>query len=185
LLSTMLPALAQSEAPQFRSDAEVEAFGSFATTSFNNGVRTATSSVGEMGTYRFMLNPFNGLEVNVGHTENTVFDAVAAPAPGIKTASYESTAAYVFRYPTHRFIPFFLAGGGALVFDPSGASALGAQARGALIYGGGADVEFSARFFLRAEFQGLLCRNPTFGVPGLSGNTVNRAQPSLGFGFRF
>jgi opacity protein-like surface antigen len=90
-----------------------------------------------------------------------------------------------------RIQPFALAGGGALVFDPAGNSGgtfVGAtsEARGAFLYGGGADYVFTRHFSFRAEYRGLVYKAPSFNVAGLNADSwTNAAQPSAGIVFRF
>jgi opacity protein-like surface antigen len=80
-----------------------------------------------------------------------------------------------------------LAGAGGLIFDPNNFAGASAQARAAFVYGGGADFNLSKHVFLRAEYRGLLYNSPTYDFPGLSGldRISHRAEPSVGFGFRF
>ena len=90
---------------------------------------------------------------------------------------------------------------GALIFDPrnvnqsvlSGFVSPGAvanattQTRAAFIYGGGADFNITSRLYLRAEYRGFVYNSPTYDLAGLSGvdRTTHRAEPSVGFGYRW
>src|SRR3981081_2213876 len=67
-----LPAFAQDENPQYKSEASVQAFGSFLTSTVNNGVeQKATDSGGVLARYRFFFNKNHGVELNYGHSVNT------------------------------------------------------------------------------------------------------------------
>jgi len=59
--------------------------------------------------------------------------------------------------------------------------------RRAVVYGGGADFKLTQRFFLRAEYRGLIYNSPTFDIAPLNNldRVTHRAEPSIGFGYRF
>jgi opacity protein-like surface antigen len=73
------------------------------------------------------------------------------------------------------------------VFDPKDTPGIGSQTRAAFVYGGGADFTLSNHIFVRAEYRGLVYNSPTFDISGLGGlgRTTHRAEPSVGFGYRF
>jgi opacity protein-like surface antigen len=83
--------------------------------------------------------------------------------------------------------PFALGGVGGLVFNPTEAPGADTQARAAFVYGAGADLNFTHRLFMRAQYRGLVYNSPTFDLGPLSGldRVTHRAEPSIGFGFRF
>jgi opacity protein-like surface antigen len=83
------------------------------------------------------------------------------------------------------------AGGGALVFDPTGNAGgnfAGAttETRGAFVYGAGADYAFTRHISLRAEYRGYVYKAPDFNLAGLNTDSwTHIAQPSAGIVFRF
>ena len=87
----------------------------------------------------------------------------------------------------HGFTPFVEAGVGSLVFQPTDDPTIGTQVRAAFVYGGGADFNLTRRIFLRAEYRGLVYNSPTFGLASAQGadRVTHRAEPSIGFGYRF
>lgn len=183
-----IPAFSQEENPQYKSEASVQAFGSFLKSTVNNGVQqTATDSGGVLATYRYFFNKNHGVELNYGHSLNTQGYGLSSGPLGINAHSHEATAAYVFRYPMKKVTPFALAGVGGLVFDPKDAAGANAQGRAAFVYGGGADVSITSRLFLRAEYRGLVYNSPTFDLAPLNNldRVTHRAEPSIGFGYRF
>jgi opacity protein-like surface antigen len=105
----------------------------------------------------------------------------------VTSYSHEASAAYIFRLPRRHWTPFALAGVGGLVFDPKDFASASSQARAAFVYGAGADFNLSQRIFLRAEYRGLVYNSPTFDLGGLNGldRVTHRAEPSIGFGYRF
>jgi len=179
-----LPAYAQSEGPG-RQEVSVQAFGSFVTTTTQNGTdNSATNSGGVLGSYRFFFSTHHGVEANYGYSRNT---QNYTSMGGVKTNSHEISGAYVFRMPFHKVTPFALAGVGALVFDPRDFAGASTQTRPAFLYGAGADFNLTSRIFLRAEYRGFVYNSPTYDYPGFAGldRVTHRAEPSVGFGYRF
>ena len=177
-------AFAQEENASYKNDAAVQAFGSFVKTTTLNGIQqNTTNSGGVLGSYRFFFNTHSGVEVNYGYSLNTQSYA----GQGVNAYSHEASAAYIFRMPHHRWTPFLLAGAGGLVFDPKNFAGSDVQARAAAIYGAGADVNLTQHVFLRAEYRGLIYNSPTFNIAGFNGldRVTHRAEPSIGFGYRF
>ena len=182
------PAFSQSEGTTVRNEVSVQAFGSFVKSTTENGVdNNASNSGGILASYRYFFNAHNGIEANYGYSLNSQNYGFPSGALGVKSYSHEATAAYVFRMPMRRFTPFVLAGVGGLVFDPKDFAGANAQARAAFVYGAGADFNLSHRFFMRAEYRGLVYNSPTYDLPALAGvdRTTHRAEPSVGFGYRF
>ena len=180
-----LPAFSQETG---RSEATVQAFGSWVKSTTQDGVRQdATNSGGVLASYRFFFTNNHGVEVNYGYSLNTQNYALAAGPLGVKANQHEATAAFVYRHPLRHFTPFVEAGVGALVFNPSDKAEASTQARAAFVYGGGADFSLTRRVFVRAEYRGLVYNSPTFDLaPALGADRVtHRAEPSLGFGYRF
>jgi outer membrane immunogenic protein len=179
-----LTVFAQEEYTGFKSEATVQALGSFVTQTTQNGIQHgATDSSGVLATYRYYFDRHNGVEVNYAWTSNTEnYNAF-----GLDNNSHEFTAAYVFRMPMQRWSPFVLAGAGALIFDPANVAGANTQTRAAFVYGGGADFNLTGHLFVRAEYRGLVYNSPTFDLAGLNGfdRVTHRAEPSVGFGWRF
>ena len=186
IASMALPAFSQSETG--RNEFSAQAFGSFLKTTTDNGVQnSATNSGGVLGSYRFFFNDRNGVEVNYGYALNTQQFLSSSGALGVKSHSHEVSAAYVFRFPMKRFTPFVSAGAGSLVFDPKDIEGVDYQARAAFVYGGGADFNLTSHVFMRAEYRGFVYNSPTYNLTSLDGTDriTHRAEPSVGFGYRF
>jgi opacity protein-like surface antigen len=186
-VASIAPAYAQSEEPG-RQDVAVQAFGSFVTSTTQNGVdNSATNSGGVLASYRFFFSKHHGVEANYGYALNTQNYTSSVGGVGVRTNSHEISGAYVFRMPLRRFTPFALAGVSAMIFDPTDLAGASTQTRAAFLYGAGADVDLSHRFFLRAEYRGFVYNSPTYDLPGLDGmdRVTHRAEPSVGFGYRF
>jgi opacity protein-like surface antigen len=184
--SIALPAYAQQEGG--RQEVTVQALGSFVTNTTQNGVdHTATNSGGVLASYRFFFSQHHGVEGNYGYALNTQSYSTSTGALGVKTHSHEISGAYVFRMPFGKVTPFALAGAGALVFAPKDFSAASTQTRAAFVYGAGADFNLTHHVFVRAEYRGFVYNSPTYDLSALSGldRTTHRAEPSIGFGYRF
>jgi opacity protein-like surface antigen len=187
IASIALPAYAQSE-DAGKNEVSVQAFGSFVKTTTNNGTQnSATNSGGVLGSYRRFFNAHSGVEVNYGYALNTQGYLSSANAVGVRTYSHEVSGAYVFRLPLAHFTPFVLAGAGALVFDPTDFAGAESQTRAAFVYGGGADFNLSRHVFVRAEYRGFVYNSPTYNLTDVVGadRITHRAEPSIGFGYRF
>jgi opacity protein-like surface antigen len=187
IASTALPAFSQSE-DSGKNEVSVQAFGSFVKSTTNNGIENkATNSGGVLGSYRYFFNAHNGVEANYGYSLNNQSYSSTSGVFGVKNYSHEISAAYVFRMPMRKFTPFVLAGAGGLIFDPKDFAGANSQARAAFVYGGGADFNLSHHVFMRAEYRGFVYNSPTYDLTGLSGadRITHRAEPSVGFGYRF
>jgi opacity protein-like surface antigen len=182
-----LPAFSQEESPS-RNEVTVQAFGSFLKTTTSNGVdQSASNSGGVLGSYRFFFNRYHGVEANYGYSLNTQSYQLADSSVGVRSYSHEISAAYIFRFPLKHWTPFALAGVGGLVFDPKDTPGLSSQTRAAFVYGGGADFSLSSHIYIRAEYRGLVYNSPTYDIQSLGGldRVTHRAEPSVGFGYRF
>jgi len=179
-----LTVFAQEDYTRFKSEAAVQALGSFVTQTTQNGIQhSVTDSSGVLAAYRYYFNRHNGVEVNYAWTSNTEnYNAF-----GADNNSHEFSAAYVFRMPMRRWSPFVLAGASALIFDPANVAGASVQTRAAFVYGGGADFNLTSRLFVRAEYRGLVYNSPTYDLAGLNGldRVTHRAEPAVGFGWRF
>jgi len=177
-------AFAQEDYTAYRSDASVQALGSFVKETTENGNKQdATNSGGVLGTYRFWFNSHHGVEANYAWTTNTE----KYNKFGVKNNSHEVSAAYVFRMPMKRWSPFVLGGAGALIFSPKDFAAASTQTRAAFVYGGGADINLTNHLFMRAEYRGFVYNSPTYDLASVKGfdRVTHRAEPTVGFGWRF
>jgi opacity protein-like surface antigen len=184
-LMAAIPVLAQEAG---RQEASVQAFGSWVKSTTENGVRQgASNSGGVLANYRFFFTKSNGVEVNYGYSLNTQQFGLLGGPIGVKANQHEVTAAYVYRHVMRRFTPFAEVGVGGLVFDPTDAPGTSTQTRAAFVYGAGADFNITHHVFFRGQYRGLVYNSPTFDLVATAGTdrTTHRAQPSIGFGYRF
>jgi len=67
-----------------------------------------------------------------------------------------------------------------------GSPGVDSQTRPAFVYGIGVDFPLSSHFLMRAEYRGLLYKQPDFNIAGLQTNAVGiLSEPTLGFAYRF
>jgi outer membrane immunogenic protein len=180
---TAAPVYAQSD-ESGRQDVAVQASGSFVTSTTHNGTdNSATNSGGVLASYRFFFSKHHGVEADYGYTRNTQNYGRL----GVNTNSHEVSGAYVFRMPFGKVTPFALAGVGALVFNPRDFKGASNQTRAAFVYGAGADINLTQRIFVRAEYRGFVYNSPNYDLPALAhlDRVSHRAEPSIGFGYRF
>src|SRR5579862_802248 len=186
IASLAFPGFSQSETSGH--EVAVQALGSFVSSTTQNGVENnATNSGGVLGSYRYFFSKHHGVEADYGYALNTQTYGTAGEIQGVKTYSHEVSGAYVFRSPMGRVTPFALAGAGALIFEPKDFAGASTQTRAAFVYGAGADFNISSHVFMRAEYRGFVYNSPTFDLTGFSGldRVTHRAEPSVGFGYRF
>jgi opacity protein-like surface antigen len=182
-----LPAFGQEESTS-KADIFVEASLPFVkTTNADGAQQSASVNYGFLGGYRYFFKKHSGVEVSYGYTHTTQTYSLDSGSTGVKNNSDELFAAYVFRFPAKRWSPFVLAGAGALIFDPNAVGGATTQTRLGYQYGGGADFNLKHRVFMRAEYRGVFYDSPTFNAGGLSGldRFTHRAEPSVGFGYKF
>ena len=188
LLALTMSAVAQEQ----RSEVSIEGTGFFTKdTAGNRVLDRATNTGGFLVGYRNNINRWLSAEANYGYDRNTqtYFGSTFAR---VQTNVHQFTGSAVVRLPGFgRIQPFALAGGGALVFDPSGNSGgafAGAttETRGTFLYGAGADYVFTRHLSIRAEYRGLVYKAPSFNLAGLNTDSwTNVAEPSAGIVFRF
>jgi opacity protein-like surface antigen len=183
-----LKALAQ----EVRSEVSVQGTGFFTKDSNGNGIQNkATETGGLLIGYRYNITRWLAAEVNYGYDRNTQ-SYIGSASARVQSNIHQITGSAVVKLPSYaRIQPFALAGGGGLIFDPTnnaGGTFAGAtsQAKGAFVYGGGADYAFTKHFSLRAEYRGFVYKAPNFNLASLDTNAwTHTAQPSAGIVYRF
>jgi outer membrane immunogenic protein len=189
-LLALLPLTAMAQ--EDRSEVSVEGTGFFTKDSEGNGVRNqVTETGGFLIGYRYNFNRWLGAEANYGYDRNTQIYFGNGFAR-VQSNIHQVTGSAVVKLPGFaRLQPYALAGGGALIFDPTG-NAGGAFAgatrdnKGAFVYGVGADYGFTRHISLRAEYRGYVYKAPDFNLASLNTNAwTHTAQPSAGIVFRF
>jgi outer membrane immunogenic protein len=183
-------------AQESRKDVSVSGIGIFAP-DVNGGVvhpMTTTTTLGFLGSGRYMLTPRSALELNYAWAQNSTKYNSASFGPGrVHTRQQEITAAYVYSRTYRNYTPFVEAGVGGMFFSPirdNGTNNVDAkqQLRPGGLFGAGLAYEISPSFDIRTEFRGFVARAPDFNVPN-SVFTTNRYyvtfSPSIGVAYHF
>jgi outer membrane immunogenic protein len=175
-----------------RSEVSLEGTGFFTHDSSGNGdLNRASNTGGLLVGYRYNFNRWFAVEANYGYDRNTqmYFGNTLAR---VQSDIHQLTGSAVVKLPgLGRIQPYALAGGGALVFEPTGnaggiVAGANQQTRGTFLYGLGADYILARHWSLRAEYRGLVYKAPDFNLAGLNTDSwTNISQPSAGIVFRF
>jgi opacity protein-like surface antigen len=179
-------------AQEARSEISVQGTGFFTKDSNGNGIQNkATETGGLLIGYRYNITRWLAAEANYGYDRNTQ-SYIGSTSGRVQSNIHQITGSAVVKLPGFAKIqPYALAGGGGLIFDPTdnaGGIFAGAtsEARGAFLYGGGADYAFTRHLSLRAEYRGLVYKSPSFNLASLKTDAwTHIAQPSAGIVYRF
>jgi opacity protein-like surface antigen len=181
-------------AQEAKNEVSVQGTGFFTKDSSGNGISRTTTNTGglEVG-YRYRINRWFSAEGNYGFDRNTQRFFSGAGDNRIQADVHGVTGDVAVNLPLRirKLSPYALAGGGGLIFHPTGngggfVPGADTQARGAFLYGAGADYVLTRHFSLRAEYRGFVYKNPDFGLVSLKTDTwTHTAQPSAGFVYRF
>jgi outer membrane immunogenic protein len=195
LLGALMLSAAAGYAQESRQDVSISATVPFAPQITGNSVQKNSSmTLGLLASYRYLLTPRSGLEINYGYAQNTQYYQVFGKAQGgIHILQQEISAAYVYSRNYKNFSPFLEAGPGAMIFSPfkdAGTTTLDAKQTTGIggLFGGGVAYELSPSFDIRAEYRGFVTKTPAFGLPGNIFNT-NRYEvistPAIGIAYHF
>jgi opacity protein-like surface antigen len=183
-------------AQESRHEVSLQGTGFFTSSTSGNGTSyDATQTGGFLGTYRYHINHWISAEAAYGYDGNTQkYLYLSSSSFRIQSGIHQFTGSLVVNLPSSpksKLNPYFLAGGGALLFEPTGnqfnsLSGAQSQTKGAFVYGGGVNYAIRKGISLRAEYRGLVYRTPDFGFGALMTNAVTHtAVPSAGLSFRF
>jgi outer membrane immunogenic protein len=198
LLSALMLSAVAGYAQESRQDASISATVDFAPQINAIGVQKNTSmTMGFVASYRYLLTPRSGLELNYAYAQNTQYYQVSGKNKGgVHTLQSEISGAYVYNMNFKRYNPFAEVGVGAMIFDPikdSGTTAgfdVKRNTNIGALFGAGLAYELSPSFDIRVEYRGFVVKTPDFGVNsnGLSYQT-NRYEvistPAIGVAYHF
>ena len=194
LLGALMLLASAGYAQESRQDASVSAIGVFTPEVNGNAVKlTTTTTVGFLGSYRYMLTPRSALELNYSFAQYTSrYSTSFLPNVRIHTRQQEITGAYVYNFRNYKnFNPFLEAGVGGLIFTPIrdyGTTNFDTKQNtnvGAL-FGGGVAYELSPSWDIRAEYRGFVVKAPDFGLTNFKTNRWEVISlPALGVAYHF
>jgi outer membrane immunogenic protein len=195
LLGALMLSAAAAYTQESRQDVSVSGFGLIGPQVHANGpvAMNPTNTAGVLASYRFLLTPRSGLELNYSWAQNTnyftgAFGGSRTPIP-VHTRQQELSAAYVFGLSFKRYNPFLEGGVGGIIFTPilNGTATLDAKQKTGIgaVFGGGLAYELSPSFDVRIAYHGILVKAPAF----TSDLTTNRyeviSMPAIGVAYHF
>jgi len=181
-------------AQESRSEVSLQGTGFFTQDTNGQGTsRTTTNTGGFLIGYRYHFNRWLAAEANYGFDRDTQKYFSSGGLSRVQSDVHAATAAAVIDLPFRisRLHPYVLGGGGSLVFHPTGnasgfVSGADTQAKGAFLYGAGANYALTRHVSLRAEYRGYVYKDADFGLKSLKTDSwTHTAQPSAGIVFRF
>jgi outer membrane immunogenic protein len=178
-----------------RQDFSASAFGLISPDVTGNAVHmSATTTIGFLGSYRYLVTPRSALEANYGFAQNSnKYVTSFIPNGRIHTRQQEATVAYVYNLTFKRFNPFGEIGTGAMFFQPIKdqlTNNLDAKSNTRIggLFGAGVAYEISPSFDIRVEYRGFLLKAPDFSTPNAIFKT-NRweviSTPVVGVAYHF
>jgi opacity protein-like surface antigen len=193
----LVGAVGMASAQESRQDISASFIGTMSPQVYGLGVEpmTTTHTGGFLGSYRYLLTPRSGLELNYSWAQYSVkYNLATALVPNssqVHARQQEISGAYVYSRSYRNYNPFVEAGVGGMIFTPildNGTKVLDTKQNtnvGAL-FGGGLAYEVSPSFDVRIEYRGFLCKAPDFGIASFkSSRYYVVSTPSLGIAYHF
>ena len=191
----LLVAVSLAAGQDERSSVAVGGMGVFTKDVSGNGLdQSVTNSGGIFASFRYGFRPHSAIDLTYDYTRNSQLysNTTAFTFQQQQANVHEMTAAYVYQVGhREKLSPFVLGGGGLVLFDPITISthsliSPSTDARGAFLYGAGADYRWRGPIGFRLQYRGLIYKAPDFGVATAStGKWTHSAEPSLGVTFHF
>lgn len=196
LLLLLVPFVAASAfAQESRQDISISESAWMAPYASGNAVRLH-STVGILGglvSYRYLLTPHSGLELNYQYNQNVQHFEWNAGNYHIHDRIQEISGAYVRSFDFKNFNPFIEGGPAGIIFSPiddakTNTYTISRDTNVGGMYGAGFAYEISPSFDIRVEYRGLVVKTPTFNYPGGDTKTnvyYNISDPVIGVAYHF
>jgi outer membrane immunogenic protein len=179
LLFLLLPFMAvASQAQESRQDVSLSVAGIFPPFITGNDVQqTGTYGLGGLVSYRYMLTPRSGLELNYQYAQNAQKYYTSFNNVRVHDRMQEFSGAYVLNANFKSWNPFIEGGPAAFMFAPlDDASTTQIDVA----------YELSPSWDIRGEYRGLLMKTPNFGLnPQKTGRFYNVYNPVIGIAYHF
>jgi len=193
LLLLLLPLVAVAGfAQESRQDISVSGSALFNPYISGNAVHLhSTVGFGTLISYRYLLTPSSGLELNYQYAQQVQHYTNPTNNNTIHNRFQEVSGAYVHSFIFRNWNPFLEAGVAGFIFTPIDDSKTTTQNTSQNtnvggMYGGGIAYEISPSFDIRAEYRGLIMKTPTFGINNFStGRYYNISDPVIGIAYHF
>jgi outer membrane immunogenic protein len=157
-----------------------------------NGAQISSSiGLGTLISYRFLLTPRSGLELNYGYSQAEQHIRDPTNNVYVHDRIQEISGAYVYSFTFKNFNPFLEAGIGGFLHSPiddakTSINSLSRNTNVGFLYGGGIAYEISPSFDIRVEYRGEIYKTPTFGQTNFStGRYYNVYDPVIGVAYHF
>jgi opacity protein-like surface antigen len=151
----------------------------------------ATVGFGGLVSYRYLLTPRSGLEVNYQYAQQVEHFTNPTNNVTVHARFQEISAAYVHSFTFRNWNPFVEAGVGGFIYSPiddqkTTFQGLSKSTNIGFLYGAGIAYEISPSFDIRAEYRGLVLKTPSFGQTNFStGRYFNISDPVVGVAYHF
>jgi opacity protein-like surface antigen len=191
----LLPLTAVSAfAQESRQDISVSGSGIIPPFASGNAVQLhASVGYGGLISYRYLLTPHGGLELNYQYSQNNQHFLIPSGSYHIHDRFQEISGAYVYSFNFKNLNPFIEGGAAGFIFSPIDDSktntfGISRNTNVGALYGAGIAYEISPSFDIRAEYRGLLMKTPTFDYQSNDFRTnvyYNIYDPVIGIAYHF
>ncbi len=191
----LLPLTAVSAfAQESRQDISVSGSGIIPPFASGNAVQLhASVGYGGLISYRYLLTPHGGLELNYQYSQNNQHFLIPSGSYHIHDRFQEISGAYVYSFNFKNLNPFIEGGAAGFIFSPIDDSktntfGISRNTNVGALYGAGIAYEISPSFDIRAEYRGLLMKTPTFNYQSNDFRTnvyYNIYDPVIGIAYHF
>ncbi|HTW44544.1 MAG TPA: outer membrane beta-barrel protein [Acidobacteriaceae bacterium] len=193
LLLLLLPLVtAAGFAQESRQDISASGSALFPPYIAGNGAQLhATVGEGVLISYRYLLTPSSGLELNYQYAQEVQHFTNPTNNNTVHNRFQEVSGAYVRSFVFRNWNPFIEAGVGGFIFTPiddykTTIQQISQNTSVGGLYGAGFAYEISPSFDIRAEYRGLIMKTPTFGVNNFRTNRYyNISDPVIGIAYHF
>jgi outer membrane immunogenic protein len=193
LVLLLLPVMAVAcLAQESRQDISVSGSALIPTFIAGNAVQLhATVGYGVLLSYRYLLTPRSGLELNYQYAQELQHFINPTNNVLVHDRFQEISGAYVYSFAYKNFNPFVEAGVGGYIYGPiddkkTQLQNLSQSTNIGALYGGGIAYEISPSFDIRAEYRGIFVKTPSFNQANLRTNRYyNLNDPVIGIAYHF
>jgi outer membrane immunogenic protein len=151
----------------------------------------STVGFGFLASYRYLLTPHSGLELNYQYAQEVQHFRNPTNNFLIHNRFQEISGAYVYNFIFRNFNPFLEGGPGGYIFTPirdqkTQSLSVSQNTNVGILYGGGFAYELSPSFDIRVEYRGIVVKSPSFGQENLrTSRYYNISDPVIGVAYHF
>jgi opacity protein-like surface antigen len=193
LLLLLLPLMAVAGfAQESRQDVSVSGTALIPPFISGNAVQLhATVGYGVLISYRYLLTPSSGLELNYQYAQELQHFIIPTNNVLIHNRFQEISGAYVHNFTFRNFNPFVEGGPGGFIYTPiddqkTQLQNLSQSTNIGAMYGAGIAYEISPSFDIRVQYRGIVVKSPSFNQGNLRTNRYyNISEPVIGVAYHF